>query len=103
MYGIRREELEAAGEAAVRADLSKGKYGDASDPRHIYVSACLEGMEIERAEAAAARKETREKESLSISRKALRNSTIATIIAITAIIVAAREPISSTVIWLFSR
>jgi len=86
--------LDAANnEAEVRTRLADGQYHSSQVP---LVQEWLRRRESTRSEAASTRKEEREEESLSISRRALRNSILATIIATIAIIVAAKD-----IIWSF--
>ena len=93
------EQLDAANdEAEVRRRIAEGLY---SEPHLGIAQEWVRRQEASRSEAASSRKEAREEESLSISRRALRNSILATIIATIAIIVATREIIWSAVMWLF--
>ena|SRR5712691_5054357 len=94
-------QLDAANdESEVRHRLATGQYHSSQVP---VVQEWLRARETGRAEALASRKEEREEESLSISRRALRNSILATIIATIAIVVAARDIIWSAVMSLFPK
>jgi hypothetical protein len=95
------EQLRAHGnEAEVRRRLAQGQYHSSQVP---VAEEWLREIEAKRADAASSRKEAREEESLFISRRALRNSILATIIATIVIIVAAREIIWSAIMSLFSK
>lgn len=77
--------LEAMGEDAVRNGLLQGiPPADGSEHRSA-VEGWVKMKEAERSSAASTRKEAREEETLSIARKALSNSRLATRIAISAI------------------
>jgi len=80
------DELEKLGEREVRKRLSNEGFGNPGSPRYTSVVDWLKGKEFEQAASLDARREDREEESLSISRKALRISYAAIIIAIMAII-----------------
>ena len=86
--GVTYRELDALDEKSVRHSLSKGEYGEKGSKSHEIVLSWLASKDSERADM-----------NLSISRKALRNSKWATIIAIIAIIYAAKDSIASTVIF----
>lgn len=88
-------ELEKLGEDEVRKRLIKGNYGHDGE-YYFVVEAWLQSK-------ADARKESREAISLSISRKALFNSHIATIIAAIAIIVAASDKLITFLNWLMTK
>jgi CHASE3 domain sensor protein len=73
------KELQQLGEKTVKTRLLNGDYGQPLSINYECVNAWLSSTESERADARA-------EESLSISRKALRNSKWATVIAIIAIV-----------------
>jgi hypothetical protein len=83
--------LEELGEEEVKARLIRGSYGHAGDV-YSRVDFWLQSK-------ADARKEDREAMSLSISRKALFNSRMATIIAAIAIIIAASDKLITLFQW----
>ena len=80
-----RAEFEALGEEAVR--MIDGGSQAAPDDRIRFARAWLKQREDSRTDAASARRDAREEETLSIARKALRNSKIANLIAIAAAII----------------
>jgi hypothetical protein len=80
------DELEKQGEPEVRKRLPKGGYGQPGSQNYEAVKEWLRGKERERGDSLNTRRESREEESLSISRKAQRISKWALIIAIVAII-----------------
>ena len=91
--------LEAMGEDSVRNGLLQGiPPADGSEHR-LAVEGWLRRKEDERAAASSARKEAREEESLSISRKALANSRLATRIAISAIVLSITMAIQKIIEW----
>lgn len=79
-------ELERLGEQEVRKRQLRTEFGNIGSPRYLVVDAWLRSKEDARKSEAESRKELREEMSLSISRKALRVSWLATSIAIMAII-----------------
>jgi hypothetical protein len=76
------ELLEAMSLEQARRAIASGSFGDVGSPNHEFCSSWLSAKE-------STAREEREEESLSISRKALRISIWATIIAAIALIVAA--------------
>ena len=95
--------LEAMGEDAVRAGLLQGiPPADGSEHRAA-VEGWVKAKEAERASFASARKESREDETLSISRKALVNSERATRIAISAIVLSIIMAAFSIIKWYSSK
>jgi hypothetical protein len=78
------DDLEKLDEAEVRKRLQKEGYGQPGSQNYAAVKEWLRGKKNEREENLNARREGREEESLSISRKALRISKWAVIIAIAA-------------------
>ena len=92
-------ELETLGEPAVRNMLAMGNAGAVGTDHRLAVESWLESKVRERAEASASRRDAREEESLSISRKALRNSERATRIAISAIILSISMAIVAIIQW----
>jgi len=91
------EQLEKHGnEEDVRNRLAQGKYHSELEP---IVKEWLRRKKEGRSSAAAARSEMREEESLSISRRALRNSDCATKIAISAIILSISMIIFEIIKW----
>jgi len=99
------DRLEAAGEEAVRSDVLRGLTGNpglGGTPGSEYnnaVLAWLKSKDDARAEASSTRKEDREKETLSIARKALRNSDRATWIATSAIVLSIIMAIQKLIEW----
>lgn len=93
------ERLEAMGEEAVRHDVALGLAGNPGSEHNNAVRFWLKHKEDERAAAAASRKESREEESLAISRKALSNSRLATRIAISAIVLSIVLAIQKIIEW----
>jgi hypothetical protein len=81
------DDLEKLGEAEVRKRLQNGGFGLLGSQNYAAVQEWLRGKECKREDDFNARQEAREEESLSISRKALRVSKWARIIAIAAIVV----------------
>lgn len=79
-------ELEKQGEPEVRKRLQKGGYGHPGSQNYEAVKEWLRDKEREREDSLITRRESREEESLSISRTAQRISKWALIIAIVAII-----------------
>ena len=91
--------LEAMGEDSVRKGLIQGiPPADGSEHR-LAVEGWVEMKAAERSAASASRKESREEESLSISRKALSNSRLATRIAISAIVLSIAMAIQKIIEW----
>jgi hypothetical protein len=91
------DQLEKFGkEQDVRTRLAQGHYHSELIP---IVMEWLRRKEEARSSAAAARSEAREEESLSISRKALDNSRLATRIAISAIILSISMAIYEIIKW----
>lgn len=74
-YGVTHRQLDALDEKAVRYSLAKGEYGTPGSTSHNIVLSWLASKDTDRAV-----------ETLSISRKALSNSRLATRIAISAIV-----------------
>lgn len=91
------EQLEADGESAVRTKLAASGYNSLAAG---LVQEWLRRIEEARSSAVAGRKEAREDESLSISRKALRNSDRATWIATSAIVLSIIMAIQKLIEWL---
>jgi|JI9StandDraft_1071089.scaffolds.fasta_scaffold406635_2 hypothetical protein len=91
--------LEAMGEDAVLQSLLQGVPPADGSEHRMAVEGWVKMKEAERASAASARKEAREEESLSISRKALANSERATRIAISAIVLSISMAILSIIKW----
>ena len=89
VYGVTHRELDAIDEKAVRYSLAKGEYGAPGSKSYDIVLAWLAIKEAARAD-----------ESLSISRKALSNSQLATRIAISAIVLSAIMAIQRIIAWL---
>ena len=94
-----REELDRLGEREVRAILARGEWANFTNRRNI-ANDWLRAKEEERSSAAAARKEVRDEESLSISRRALANSERATRISIIAILLSVVVAIVEVIKWL---
>ena len=86
------EQLESLEPDEVRRKLSAGEFGDVDSPSRNRVEAWLK-LKVE------SLSEAREEESLSISRKALRNSERATRIAISAIILSISMAILAIIQW----
>jgi hypothetical protein len=80
------DDLEKLGEAEVRRRLQNEGFGQPGSQNYSSVQEWLSAKKREREDALNARREAREEESLSISRKALRISKWAMIIAIAAIV-----------------
>jgi hypothetical protein len=95
-----RAELESLGEAKVRELRARGELSSLWDAE---LDAWLTHKAHVQAEAAASRREAREEETLSIARKALRNSQWATAIATMAMIVAAKDVIWDALTWYLDR
>ncbi|MBI4192846.1 MAG: hypothetical protein HY525_20225 [Betaproteobacteria bacterium] len=95
-----REELDRLGEREVRAILARGDQWANLENRRNTANDWLRAKEEERSSAAAARKEVREEESLSISRRALANSERATRISIIAILLSGVVAIVEVIKWL---
>jgi len=87
--------LEDKGEDAVRIDFAKGIY---AGTKASLVQDWLRNLDEKREAAFLARSEAREDESLSISRKALRNSERANTIAISAIVLSIITAIAVAII-----
>jgi len=79
-------DLENLGEPEVRRRLALGGFGNPGCQNYVFTEEWLRSKELEREAVLNARREAREEESLSISRKALRISYAAIIIAIMAIL-----------------
>ena len=88
--------IEKLSEDEVRKGLLTGQYGQVGSEYYSLVDGWLRSK-------ADARKESREAMSLSISRKALFNSRIATIIAAIAIIIAASDKLISLLRWIIKQ
>lgn len=86
-------DLEKLGEDEVRKRLIKGNYGHGPGEPYSVVTVWLQSK-------GDAREESRAAISLSISRKALVNSRIATIIAAIAMMVAASDKLTALLHWL---
>jgi hypothetical protein len=78
--------LEILGEDEVRQRLRNGGLGSPGSEKYTFAQEWLRGKEREREDVLNTRREAREKESLSISRKALWISVCAIIIAIAALL-----------------
>jgi len=78
--------LDSIGEDEVRRQVARDEYGTPGSQRRSVVELWLRLKAESRARESASRKESREEMSLLISRRALRVSWLATIIAATAII-----------------
>ena len=89
------ERLEAMPLEQARRAIASGSFGDVGSPNHDFCLSWLSAKE-------SAIREEREEESLYISRKALRNSIWATIIAAIALIIAAIDS-KDHLISLFSK
>ena len=89
------ERLESMPLEQARRALASGSFGDVGSPNHDFCLSWLSAKE-------SAVREAREEESLSVSRKALRNSIGATIIATFAMIIAAIAA-KDSIISLFSK
>ena len=87
-YGVTHRQLDALDEKAVRYSLAKGEYGTPGSTSHEIVLSWLASRDTERAT-----------ESLSISRKALSNSRLATRIAISAIVLSIAMAIQKIIEW----
>jgi hypothetical protein len=87
--------LEELGPVAVAKLLAQHEYGLPGSDMRADVESWLRSKDLE----ASARKEAREDESLSISRKALANSERATRIAISAIVLSISMAIFSIIKW----
>ena len=87
-YGVTHAQLDGLEEKAVRYSLAKDEYGAPGTKSHEIVLSWLASKDAERAA-----------ESLSISRKALRNSERATRIAISAIILSISMAILAIIQW----
>lgn len=83
-----RERLIALGSTGIMREIAEGKHCQPTAPYRDAVDALLASVKASEEAAAFARAEAREEISLSISRKALRNSHWANAIAITATIIA---------------
>lgn len=89
--------LEECGEADVRNRLALKVW---SDPRTVALAEeWLRSKDADRASSSAERKEAREVETLSIARKALRNSRLASSIAIMAMILSTIMAIQKLIEW----
>jgi hypothetical protein len=86
-------DLDRRGEDNVRPSWIKGDFGQVGSERYSFVERWLRSR-------ADTRKEQREDMSLSISRKALFNSRVATIIASIAMMVAALDTVISFLRWM---
>jgi hypothetical protein len=89
------KELEALGEAEVSRRIALHEYGVPGSEHRENVEAWLRSKAL----GASARKEAREEESLSISRKALANSRSATVIARIAITLSTIMAIQKVIEW----
>jgi hypothetical protein len=92
--------LESLGETKVRESLFRGEFGLKGSDLYNLAEDWLASKESERKAALDTRSEVREEESLSISRKALRNSRWATTIAIIATIIAMSDKVIVFLRWL---
>lgn len=87
-YGVTPRQLDALREKDVRYSLAKGEYGTPGSMSHDIVLSWLASKDTERTT-----------ESLSISRKALSNSRLATRIAISAIVLSIAMAIQKIIEW----
>ena len=92
-------ELESKGEDEVRKSFGKLVYERSDKIHYLLTEKWLKSKADARAAEAALRKEAREEESLSISRKAMRNSIRATTIAIMAIALSVVMAIQKVIEW----
>ncbi len=92
--------LDSLGEDEVKRQVATGQHGTPGSQLRSRVELWLRLKEESRKESSEARKELREDISLSISRKALFNSRLATIIAIIATIIAASDKVMLFLRWL---
>ena len=91
VYGATFRSLDAKGEETVRRELGKGECGNPGSDHHNMVLQWLALQDSKRAE-----------ESLSISRRALQDSRLATRIAISAIVLTIVMAIKEIIVWLSS-
>lgn len=94
------EELEKTGEDEVRAALARSDEWIVHAGRIKVVEGWLKSKEDERSAAALARSEEREKNSISIARRAERWALWANIIAIIAIAIAAKDQICAFILFI---
>jgi hypothetical protein len=93
-------ELERIGEQEVRNRHLRVMYGNIGSPRYLLVQGWLRSKEDARKSDADSRRESRDEMSVSISRKALRTSWAATIIATIAMIATASDKLILFLRWL---
>jgi hypothetical protein len=93
-------DLEKLGEQEVRNRYAKGMYGNIGSPLDSLIQGWLRSKEDARKSEAESRKESREEMSLFISRRALRISWFATIIATIAMILNASDKLDQLIRFL---
>jgi len=98
-YGFTRQDLEAMGERAVRDALNTGKYGHPGLAPFAFVSAWLADQEFARSEAESAKRDDREKETLSIAKDANRIAIASSRWAMWAAIIAIIAVVAEFVRW----